>query len=215
MPTGASMVDSAAECVLIGEAMAGQSAAMEQLLFVHFSALERHVAPKIPPSVRRQLDVEDVLQDVFTQAFRDMRHFDPQAGSSLLAWLKGIADHRLADALKRIRRRKRGGDMHQLTPAAAGRSSAFGALIEVAFQESGLASREVAGEEAAQALQIAVAALSDDQREVIRARFFDGLSVEEIAIQTGRSEGAVRGLIHRAKENLRVAMGRSSRWLSR
>jgi RNA polymerase sigma-70 factor (ECF subfamily) len=208
------MFDSLAERALIDAAVTGDSTAVEQLLLGHFSALERHIDPKIPSAARRQLAVEDVLQDAFAQAFRDIRQFDPRSGSSFLAWLKGICDHRLADALKRIRRKKRGGELHRLTPNGADRSSALGALADLFREEAEFPSQLVAGEEAVQAVQVAVAQLAEDQREVIRARYFEGLSVQEIAVKVGRTQGAVRGLIHRAKENLRIVMGRSSRWFS-
>ena len=208
------MLQPDAERALVDAAIAGDTAAVEQLLLGHFSILERHIGPKIPATARRHLAVEDILQDVFAQAFRDIADFDPRSGGSFLAWLKGVADHRLADALKHIRRKKRGGDLHQLTSADAGQSSTLAQLIDLVGHDSGFPSRIVAGDEAAQAIQVAVALLPDDQRDVIRARFFDGLTVDEIAQQTGRTEGAVRGLIHRAKEKLRDAMGRSSRWLS-
>jgi RNA polymerase sigma-70 factor (ECF subfamily) len=208
------MFDSLAERTLTDAAVAGDSAAVEQLLFAHFSALERHIAPRIPAGARREVGVEDVLQDTFAQAFRDIRTFDTHSAGSFLAWLTGIAEHRLSDALKRIRRKKRGGDMNRITPNVAARTSDFGTLIDLVYQESCFPSRIAANEEAVRAVQVAVALLEDDQRDVIRARYLEGLSVKEIAAKAGRTQGAVRGLIHRAKENLRAALGRSSRWLS-
>lgn len=79
------MLDLVAERVLIDAAMAGDSTAAEQLLLGHFSTLERHIGPKIPPAARRQIALEDVLQDVFAQAFRDIAKFDPQSPNSFLA----------------------------------------------------------------------------------------------------------------------------------
>lgn len=208
------MLEPVAERALVDAATAGDGAAMEQLLLFHFSMLERHIGPKIPATARRQLSVEDVLQDVFTQAFRDISQFDLRDSSSFVGWLKGIADHRLADALKRMRRKKRGGDLHQLSAVGDGRTSTVFQLIDIVCQDGGFPGKAVAREEAAQAIQVAVAMLPDDQRDMIRARFFDGLDIEEIAQATGRTAGAVRGLIYRGQKKLAEFMGRSSRWLS-
>lgn len=207
------MLEPATERALIDAALAGDAAAVEQLLLGRYSTLERHIALKIPADARRHVAAEDVLQDVFTQVFRDIGQFEQRGDGSFLAWLKGIADHRLADALKGIRRKKRGGDLHQFTPNEAA-ASTVRQLVDQVCVGSHFPSHFAAGNEAAQAIQIAVAALPDDQRDAIRARFFDGMTVEQIAQQTGRTENAVRGLIHRAQKRLAEMMGRASHWLS-
>ncbi len=51
-------------------------------------------------------------------------------------------------------------------------------------------------------MQVAFAALPENQREVLVARYIEGKEVDEIARDKGRTEGAVRGLIQRGKENL-------------
>ena len=68
--------------------------------------------------------------------------------------------------------------------------------------------------EAEQAIRVAIAGLPADQADAIHLRYLQGKSVAEIAADTGRTEGAVRGLIHRGKLSLAEAMERSSRWLS-
>jgi len=45
---------------------------------------------------------------------------------------------------------------------------------------------------------------------VLRARFFDGLSFEEISQQTGKKAGALRVLAFRAIEQLRELMEASA-----
>jgi RNA polymerase sigma-70 factor, ECF subfamily len=208
------MIKPDVERELIDRAVAGEVEAIERLLLVHFSSLERHIAAQIPATARRHLSADDVLQDALAQAFRDFKNYDPEAGA-LRKWLKGVADHRLADALKRLRRKKRGGDLHQITPHDAGKMSTVAEFIELMAVECDYPSRIVAGGEAAQAVQVALATLPADQRDVIHSRFFDGQSVESIARRTDRTEGAVRGLLHRAKKRMRQTMGRSSRWFSR
>ncbi len=173
------------------------------------------MAPKIPDRFRSQLSVEDVLQDVFVQAFRDIEKFEVRPDASFYAWLRSIADHRLADAIRRLSRRKRGGEFRQLHRATADQNSSIAELIDIIGQESHSPSRSVARHEAAHAIQVGVATLPDDQREAIQAKFFEGKSLDEIAAEMGRTKDAVRGLIHRAQKNLADFMGRSSQWLSR
>ncbi len=199
---------------LLAQALAGDSGTLERLLWRHFSQLERHIAPRIPDRFRSQLSVEDVLQDVFVQAFRDIKKFEVRPESSFYAWLRAIADHRLADAIKRLGRRKRGGEFRQLRNVPVDQNSSVAELIEIVCVENYTPGRSVARHEMAHAIQVGVASLPDDQREVIQAKFFEGRSLDEIAADMGRTKNAVRGLIHRAQKNLSDFMGRSSKWFS-
>lgn len=202
------------EAELVAAAQAGAPAAVGQLLFTSAPDLERYIRPKIPAELQRLIGVDDILQEVFTQAFRDIKTFQPGASGAFLAWLKGISIHRLADAIKLARRKKRGGDRQQVSAFAA-RKSSVAELVEVICQADATVSRIVSGREASQALQVAVAMLPEPQRSAIRARYFDGLSVDRIAQQTGMTDGAVRGHIHRGQKKLAELMGNSSDWFSR
>ena len=200
---------------LIAAAVAGDSNAMKRLLFANYSQLEKHISTKIPTSAQRQFDAEDVLQEVFTQAFRDISSYESRADASFLSWLKKIAENKLTDTLRKVHAKKRGGEHRQLTDEDMGLQSTVAQLIELVGQETGTASVSVARHEAAAALQVGVASLPEDQRIVVRAKFFEGKNVQEIADQIDRTPDAVRGLIHRAQKNLAAMMGRSSKWLSR
>jgi RNA polymerase sigma-70 factor (subfamily 1) len=202
------------EKALADAAVAGDTAALEQLLLLKFPVLERHVEPRIPADARRQLGVDDVLQEVLTQAFRDIKQFQYHDDSSFLAWLKTIADHRLADALKRIGRKKRGGDQHRLTSGDFAKTSTVAMFLDIVAHDSRVPDDSAVRREATQAIHIALASLPENQREVLFARYIEGLEVEKIAERTGRTAAAVRGLIKRGKEGLAEAMGRASQWLS-
>jgi RNA polymerase sigma-70 factor (subfamily 1) len=203
------------EQALLDSAIAGDTTALERLFFTYFSALERHIEPQIPRNARRQFGVDDILQEVFYQAFRDIGQCASATPSSFYAWLKAIADHRLTDAVKRIGRKKRGGDYQQLSISGVAKASTMATLIDFVCHDSHLPDQSAARREAEKLIQVAVSMLPEDQRTVIRAHFFDHMSVAEIAQQTGRTSAAVRGLIYRGKVRLAEAMGRSSRWLNR
>jgi RNA polymerase sigma-70 factor (ECF subfamily) len=199
---------------LVTAAMAGDAIALERLLCTHLPALERYVEPRIPAEIRRQLGTEDILQEILARAFRDINRFEYRSDTGFLAWLKVIADHRLADAIKRLRRKKRGGDHKQLSKANIARLSTSATLIDLLCQDTHLPDDSAARREAEQAIQIALAGLADDQRDAITAHLLQGKPITAVAREMGRTEDAVRGLIHRGKKNLLEAMGRSSRWFS-
>lgn len=123
-------------------------------------------------------EAEDVTAEVFHQALAGLANFAWQ-GRPFVAWLFGIASHLLA-------RRWQG----------------IGGRIEVPADE--LETIGVSGDAERQALfaQL-VDRLPGDQRHVIRRRFLDQKSVREIALELGRSEGAIKQLQFRALTTLR------------
>jgi RNA polymerase sigma-70 factor (ECF subfamily) len=208
------MSDPTQHKALVEAAVRGESSALEQLLLEHFTPLERFLRPRIPADVQRHLGAEDVLQETFAQAFRDIKQFRNFDDGSFLAWLKTIAEHRLADVVKLLGRKKRGGDKQRLSSADVTKSSTAAMLIDIVGHDSHLPDDSAQRHEIEKAVHVALASLPAIQREVIQARFIHGMDVDQIAAQTGRTSAAVRGLIRRGKDNLAEAMGRSSRWLS-
>ncbi|MQB00129.1 MAG: sigma-70 family RNA polymerase sigma factor [Actinobacteria bacterium] len=61
--------------------------------------------------------------------------------------------------------------------------------------------------EARELLWERVAQLPDDQREAIRLRYINDLSIEEVGREMRRNKGTVRVLLHRARAALRRSMG--------
>ena len=210
-----SMSSVAAEQELIAGAISGDREALERLLLDHYDRLARHIEPKIPASQQSLVGVDDILQKTFIQAFRDVHKFELHSAGSFVAWLKAIAENRLLDTLKALKRKKRGGDRLQVRPPAVGPSSSVADLVELLSDRIDTPSRVMARREAVQAVQIGLAGLPDDQRDAVRLRYLDGATVEQTAAAMDRTPDAVRGLVHRAKQALRNTLGHSSRWLSK
>jgi len=207
---GLLMSENEAELGLIQAAVDGDAAALEQLLWTHYSALERHIAPQIPADARKHFSAEDILQTTFSQAFRDIRQLEHREGGAFFAWLRTIANHRLLDALRKMRR----GTAKQLSLNQAGGLSSLTDLFDIVCHDSTSPSMKVSRDEALRALQIALAGLPKDQQQALRLNCLEEKSIEEVAIEIGRTEAAVRGLVFRGKKSLAEAMGRSSQWLS-
>ncbi len=125
-------------------------------------------------------DAEDVTERTFVAALAGLPDFH-ERGSTFRAWLFTIAHNTLANHL-RSRSRRRTEHLER-------------ALDHQAPEDVGAT---VAQRDEARRVWRAVAALPAERRRVILLRFVDELSAREIGRVLGRSEGAVRVLLHRA-----------------
>ncbi len=198
----------------IGKAVSGDRFALQELLLAHTPQLSRHIAPKLPSSLRGILEVEDVLNATFLQAFRNIGKLREVSERSFYAWLKTIAENQLRDALKTLQRKKRGGGHRRLRAPAKSNSGSVADLAELLSADCDTPSGAFARQEAVQAIQVGIAGLPDDQRKAICLHVLEGKSLAETAAIMNRTPGAVRALVHRAKQQLREGLGRASVWLS-
>ena len=143
--------------------------------------------------IRDRAMTEDLTSEVFRKALTNIDRFK-FTGAPFGAWLLRIASNLMADRAKRNAREEHNSDSsvtaEQMTGASAGESQQF--QLEQA-------------ERRAWVIQM-VDELPDDQRRVLRMRFAEEKSVNEIAMALGRSEGAVKQLQFRAFQNLRARL---------
>ncbi len=198
----------------IAKAISGDRPALQELLLIHTPHLSRQIAAKLPSSVRGLLEVEDVLNATFFQAFRNIGTLRQASERSFYAWLKTIAENQLRDALRTLQRKKRGGDYHRLHGPAKGDTSSIADLAEMLSDHGDTPSVLFARQEAIHALQVGIAGLPDDQREAICLHVLQEKSLAEAADAMNRTPGAIRALIHRAKQQLRDGLQQASVWLS-
>ncbi len=120
---------------------------------------------------------EEVLLDVYTQAWRQAASFDARRGSPM-AWLTTIARSRAIDRIRRGR-----AERERTEPLeSVARTASSGEDVEGGVRES--ETREV--------VQAALAELSPEQREVIEMAYYGGYSHSEIAAARGLPLGTVK-----------------------
>lgn len=202
------------ESDLVSRAVAGDAAAVQELLLLHYDPLAARLAHAIPADLQGTIAVEDVLQEAFADAVRRFTTFEARGDGAFGAWLGAIADNRLIDLIRAARALKRGGGQARIDAGAADRSSVDDLLAQLAVNER-TPSRSVAGHEAAGAIRRALDGLNEDYRTAIQLRYFDGLSVAETAARMNRTEPAIHMLCHRAIAQLRQLMGSESDFFSR
>jgi RNA polymerase sigma-70 factor (ECF subfamily) len=151
----------------------------------YFEVVYAYVARR----VRDRAATEDLTSEVFRKALAHLPRFK-WTGAPFGAWLLRIAANLIADRAKRVAR-----EDHSDPNELADRGSSGQA------QQSDLE----AAERRAYVIRL-VDELPEDQRRVVRMRFAEEKSINEIAAQLNRTEGAVKQLQFRAFQTLRAKL---------
>ena len=160
---------------------------------------DRHAKAVYSVALRMLADAaeaEDVVQDVFTQAWRQAGLYDP-ARAPVIGWLLVMARARTLDRLRARRSRI----------ALAGTGPDPATVVDLAPGQDA----QVIGREQGSRVRAALAALSPVQREAIELAYYKGLSQSDIAERLKQPLGTVKTRIRsgllRLRELLRGSLG--------
>jgi RNA polymerase sigma-70 factor, ECF subfamily len=133
----------------------------------------------------RRNEADEIVQETWLTAVRQIRSFRPQQGS-FLAWLRGIAANVRRNQLRSIQRLSQ-------------RESTTNGSYYDAVRTEPTADDQERNEQIAAALD----GLLERQESVLRAKYFDGLSVDDIAAAWNESPKAIESLLSRARDAFR------------
>jgi RNA polymerase sigma-70 factor (ECF subfamily) len=166
--------------------------------------VERHATAVFRLAYRmtgNETDAEDMVQETFLRAWREIRRFDGRA--SFGTWLHRICANRTVDFLRSRNR-------WQPAPSLAALGSIAGNEEHDPFRDlpSDLPSPErmARSAEANAMIEPALAALSEIERTAFVLRHYEGLAIDEVAGALGVQPGAARHSIFRAVRKLRRAL---------
>jgi RNA polymerase sigma-70 factor (ECF subfamily) len=181
---------------LLERCRAGDGAALNALLEKIRPYVRLLVRPRLGPDLCRKLDASDLVQESLLRIYRGFGQFDGAGVPQLLAWVGQIVGNVVVTS-----ERHHGADKRDLRREVHGEEL----LARWLAGGSGPDERAQRDEQAAR-LAAALERLPEVYREVIQARFFDGVPFADLAARLGRSAGAVRVLCLRAVERLRREM---------
>jgi RNA polymerase sigma-70 factor (ECF subfamily) len=172
-----------AEAELVDRAKASERAAWDEIFDRHYQQVFVFVFCRVGD----RMATEDLVADVFVEAWRGMRRFEYR-GVPLIAWLYRIAHNLTADFLK-----KRGRvQMQTLEDGWSGIPHSEDDVEQVATW---------------QAVSAAFRKLTGDQQMVLVCRFLEGFTLAETAALLGKKENAVKALEFRALKSVRKTLG--------
>ena len=147
-------------------------------------------------------DAEDVVQEAFVST---LRHHDQFQGASRPStWLYRVTFNA---ALMRLRtRRRKGAESLDALPINVAEHAVANATEDVVDAEQLVHRRERHA-----ALDDAMLILSPLDRELLRLRYSDDLSTDEVASRTGLSTTAVKTRLHRARVRMKDVISADAR----
>jgi len=164
----------------------GQLDALEEL-YDRYRTMAYSIALRITadPSA-----AEDVVQEAFLGAWRNAARYS-QARASVRTWLLSIVHHRAIDAVRRRRPTSELPEADAVPPPPLRVPDVWG---------------EVSGRLDAETVRVALAGLSDVQREALELAYFGGLTQQEIAERTRTPLGTVKSRMRLGLLALRHAL---------
>lgn len=181
-------VDSSDDLSLLRRVAAGDPAALQTLYTRYGEPLFAFICHHLDGS---RPDAEEVWQDTLLAAIRSLPEY--RGRSRLFTWLCGIARHKIADHLRRRGR-----------PVAA--FSELPSQQLAALMDAGPLPEEILAQKDTRIRVIeALAALPEDYRAALVARYADQRSVDEVAELLGKGYKAAESLLSRARAAFRAA----------
>ncbi|MGD2108119.1 MAG: sigma-70 family RNA polymerase sigma factor [Phycisphaerae bacterium] len=190
----------------------GDEDAIKAILKRHAPAARRAITGRIPRRWRSVLSVDDVMQQTFADAIRDISRFQGNDEMALDGWLGGLARCNLRDATRMLEAEKRGGKQKRLQPSQ--NSGTYRTLATMLFADGETPSRYAATDECNSLLEQAVEALPEAYRVVVNMYDLQGHEVEAVARTLDRSIGAVYMLRARAHDRLRDLLGETGNFFT-
>ncbi len=181
---------------LVEQVKAGDQEAFRRLFLKYRRRLAVLIHYKLSPEMRGRMEVDDILQEIWLRACRDIAQFTYRSPGSFLRWLESIAGHVIIDAARYQGRERRAGEEVRF------RSESNPLGPEPA--DSRTPSRLLREKENIQALLQRLNALPEDYRQVILWAKIEGISTPEIAARMGKTREAVALLLYRALKRFRT-----------
>ena len=170
----------------------GDSEAFRALVERHGRAVFR-VALRMTGSPQ---DAEDVVQETFLRAYRQLARFESRANFS--TWLHRIAVNCSIDLIRSRPHREAGHDTADLEQ--------FGASADPGPAAPASPERLMLSTEVQERITGAMGALSKMERAAFVLRHFEGRSIDEISTSLGLKTNATKHSIFRAVRKMRVAL---------
>ena len=185
---------------LLAEAKDGNQTAYEALFRRVENRLIYYIRARLGHELLSKMEVADIVQETYLEAHKDFQSFQLWGEGAFCRWLYGVAENCIRRASGRAKAAKR-----TAPKAVIGGSEG---LREVPAERRGPVS-EAQQDEQNEALVEALSKLSESSREILMLKYFQELSLEDMAQQLGKAKSTMQSRLARATLELgRVMKGK-------
>ena len=174
--------------VLLNNYLSGDRSAISELIERHSKRVRNYIGMMVKDD-----DIaDDIFQETFIKAVKVIDEGRYTDSGKFLSWVLRIAHNRVLDHFRRQK------SSHQVNESDAG----YDVIGTLRFSEP-TTEDEIMHSEMEQTIRNLVELLPEEQREVVRLRYYSKLSFQEIAEQTDVSINTALGRMRYALINLR------------
>ena len=193
---------------ILADVRQGDADAVNRLMDRHRDSLRRMIQMRLDNKIQRRVDVSDVVQDVLVEANRRLQVYLDNPVMSFHLWLRQIAKDRIIDAHRRHRgSAKRSVDREKPLAVQAADDHSTMQLLDQLRDPELTPAAAATQQEMARAVEQSIAALGDQDAEIIIMRHYEHLSNQEIAQALELTEPAASMRYLRAVRKLREVLG--------
>lgn len=185
---------------LVTRAKAGEDQALNLLLERYLNRILRIVRMKLGPKLRTKMESMDVVQEVMMRAIRGFENFEPKNEAAFLHWISKLVQNEIRDLADYHGAAKR--DFKQETDNQKNSSIDSSLLSNIPANSQWKPSFQIRLKEDILELEAAMDQLSENQRDIVIMRQYEGLSFKEIGKELDCSEDAARMQFARAMNKL-------------
>lgn len=156
-----------------------------------------YVVARMGEALRSVMEPEDLLQEVYAEAYLHFETFEDHGPGSFARWMVGIASNVIRQAYKHHFAAKRRDARRRVSL-----DDEQGATGDRLATPEATPSRIIARNEGVRRLAAALDSLEEEDRDVVLLRVFEGCSLEEIATRTGKPRTTVAYRLARAVTRL-------------
>lgn len=174
---------------LIDQARQGDEEAQARLFEAASDRVLLYIRLRMGDRLRQELDSLDILQEAFAAAQRDLPGSGIRDLGSYLAWLCRIVENRIHQQVDKMGAAKR---------RPPGEREAMSAVMDRVRARHTGPQTAVHRIERREKIAAAIDKEPEDIRRALLARFFEGRTIDEIAVELGKSPSGVRRLLGEA-----------------
>lgn len=193
---------------LVRRSQGGDRAALEELFGRYWERVFAIVRQRMGPSLRRLLDIEDIVQSTFEAAVKSFERFELRHEAAFIQWLARLAERQLQTAARRAEAMKRDRAREVSLDPARGDNGASSLSWDLVANGIPVPD-QIAHRELIAIVEACLDELPEDWREVILLRDFAGGEWEYVAGELGRTTvEAAQELHRRARIRLSTLVGK-------